>query len=215
MSAWRRRAAVLLPDHRRLVDCAESPTALWQHLYTIATSACSPQVVNADLLRRIFQYAETCRGFGNEEICSAVEAEFYQKLFDDATARPHLQRLLREPQFLALEPVLSTRFPPDQFVLLRADFFRALAEVEAGTTLATLRRIKDDILEACPDESKFWVQSAWIDIMSLLEAGEELIGLEIFFDKLTDSPVPIAPEIEAQLQKLLAQLRGAHPDDGQ
>src|SRR4051812_40200878 len=121
MSAWRRHAAALLPDHRRLGDSAESPVALWEQLYAVAVNGAHDD----GLLRRVFQVAKDS---ASAEARAAVKSEFYEKLFDDETARPHLQRHLRETQFLTLEPLLATRFSADQLAALHVDFYRALAE---------------------------------------------------------------------------------------
>ena len=211
MSSWRRRAAGSLPDHRRLIDRAESPTALWQQLYLIATTACAQPHVDVDLLRRLFEYARACRDSSSDDVTMAVQSEFYERLFDDARVRPHLPRLVSEPQFRALEPLFALRFTADQFVRMRADFYRMLAQVEAGTTLAELRRIKDELLKICPKEREVSLLRTWTTVLSILNAGEDLIGTEIFIDNLQEDAIPMTPRHESQLRDLLAQLSASVP----
>jgi hypothetical protein len=209
MSAWRRYARVYLPDYRQLVDRAESPMALWRDLYSAATNACAQRAVDSDLLRRIVEYARACRASPADDVRVAVRSEFFERLFDDAGVRSTFQSLLTETEFRAMEPLLSSRFSPDQYAALQTDFYRTRAEVEAGTTLAKLRQIKDEILDASLDEHKVSVRRAWTNVLGLLEVHEDLIAVENFIDNLYG--VPISPGQDAYLKDLLSQVGGPAP----
>lgn len=213
MSAWRRKGAALLPEHRWLIEHAESPSALWRQLYAIAVDLGSSSAADSNFLNRLFRYAKICWDSPTEATGSAVRREFYERLFDHEGARDHLQRLLAETEFRALEPSLSARFPPDQFAVLRAGFFRSLAEVEGTTTTGMVRRIKNEILADCTEGERHLVEAAWAQSLRLFEVGELQIGLETFLECLPEFSMPSAGEFEKRLGQLLPTLDPARSDE--
>jgi hypothetical protein len=165
--------------------------------------------IDADLPRRLIEYARVCRASPAGDVRAAVHSEFWERLFDDARLRSLFQGILSETEVRAMEPLLLARLPLDQYAALQADFYRIRAETETGTFLAKLRQIKNEILETCPADHKTSVRDAWTNVLGLLEVGEDFLGIDIFIDNLDE--VPISPSQRLRLQDLLAQVRGAGP----
>jgi len=178
-----------------LVDRAESPALLWRELYAVAMNACAQHPVDADLARRLIEYARACQASAASDVRAAVHSEFWERLFDDAGLSAVFQGLVSESEFREMESVLLARFLPDRYAALRADFYRARAEADAGTTLAKLRQIKDEILETCPAEHRASVLYAWTNVLELLEVRENFLGVDTFIDNLDGVPISSGHEL--------------------
>jgi hypothetical protein len=213
MSAWRRKAAQLLPEQRRCIETASSPLVLWRQLYAFALEICHRDTVDGELLQRLFRYAWDCHRSPAEDVETAVHAGFYERLFDDEVATPHFLPHLRETELLELEPWLARRIPSDDFARIRAAFYRARAELDNGTTLGAARQLKDELVDSGTPEVAELARRAWTIVLPLLEVREDVVGLEILLDSVSDMATPIRGHVESRLRELLEGAKaGALPE---
>ena len=202
MSAWRRGALALLPSQRWRIERAPSPEALCSQLHDLAVATCAQLPVDERLLGGIFACARRCSSPSGSEGSDAASSCFYTRLLDDPLLRSWIPRFMTERAFLGLAPTLAARVGAEQFAVFEAEFFRGLARAEEGTRIGALRAIKDDLLTAAPDDAKAMIRSSWALVGELLEVGEEVVGLEIFLDNLSDAEISIPPAIGARLTRL-------------
>lgn len=207
MSTWRRKATQLLPEQRRCIQMARSPLALWQQMYAFAVDGCRSGTVDDDLLQRLFQVACDSRSSASAKVRAAVQSEFYHRLFEDEVARLHFRRHLRETEFLELEAELARGATSLPWRELRTSFYEARADLDSGTTLGAARRLKDEILDAATPEAAEQVREAWAIVLPLLEVHEDVVGLEIFMDNLSELTAPIRGDLESRLRETLEGIR--------
>jgi hypothetical protein len=163
--------------------------------------------MNDDLLRRLFQYARESRGGPAVGARTAVHSQFYERLFEDEVARLSFRRHLTETEFLELEPTFARRFGSSELAEIRSMFYEARLALDGGTTLGAARRIKDDLLDAVAPEVAEHVRQAWAMSLPLLEVHEDVIGLEIFLDNISNLAAPIRGELKSCLSELLERTR--------
>ena len=114
MAAWRRKALETFPELRHeLSDAREvfSANALWFELLPLARDAHREE--NADLLHRIYGFAEWChRQTG--ELSNAVAVSFYEHLFDERWMRPLVSRWLTAEIVRDIRPLWKAHLGPEE-----------------------------------------------------------------------------------------------------
>ena len=89
MSAWRRKALELLPQHRALIERAESPMSLWIDLHLRFRD----HVASGE--RAVLQYASWCTregaGTGPSDTLTAVLVAFYEDLAGEKELWPRFK----------------------------------------------------------------------------------------------------------------------------
>jgi hypothetical protein len=112
MAAWRRKALEAFPELRReLSDAQEiySAYALWFELLPLVRDAHREE--NADLLRRIYGFAEWCYRAG-PELRNAVAVSFYEHLLDERWMRPLVSPWLTAEIVRDIRPLWEARLVP-------------------------------------------------------------------------------------------------------
>jgi hypothetical protein len=129
MSAWRRKALELFPEHRQWIQdwiqdkkLIFSIYQLFFDLLPIATEAHENQ--DERTLERIYQYAEWCwRQLKKApDIHNAVVVAFYEHLGDDKASLRDIPRWLKPDIFGGVRVLFEARLPADQYTRLLTEY---------------------------------------------------------------------------------------------
>jgi hypothetical protein len=130
MSAWRRKALELLPQHRTLVESAESPMSLWIELrYRFLDHIASG---DRDAERAMLAYASWCTkegaGSGPSDTLTAVLVSFYEDLAGEKALWPRFREWFRPYEFEALSLPFHYHLSDQEFQKLREEFYSGAAK---------------------------------------------------------------------------------------
>jgi hypothetical protein len=90
MSAWRRKALALFPEHRASIEANLSVYDLFFDFLPLTRQA--HRSGSAEFLSRIYGYAEWCHGSADPDLSNSAGVSFYEHLLDES--RPTLDELL-------------------------------------------------------------------------------------------------------------------------
>lgn len=130
MSAWRRKALELLPQHRLLIELAESPMSLWidLRLRFIDHVASGEQAAE----RAVLRYASWCTvegaGSGPSDTLTAVLVAFYEDLASEKALWSRFRDWFRPNEFEALARAFRYHLSDQEFQQLREEFYGGRAE---------------------------------------------------------------------------------------
>jgi len=125
MSAWRRKALELLPQHRALIEQAESPMSLWNELRFrfLDCIASGDRATEGAVLR----YASWCTnegaGTGPSDTLTAVLVAFYEDLASEKSLWPRFREWFRPFEFEALARPFHYHLSAEEFQQLRDEFY--------------------------------------------------------------------------------------------
>jgi hypothetical protein len=127
VSAWRKQALDLLPEHRQLIEKSENPMALWIELHSRFEEAFTRP--GNDLIHRFFAYAKWSletpgQGEYLSDAATAVAVAFYEHIITNCGVRDNLHKYLSQSEFSALERIFQRHFSPGEF----QDFKRLFSE---------------------------------------------------------------------------------------
>lgn len=109
MSTWRRKAIELLPEHRKIIDCARRPMAMWIELHLRFEDALAEG--DQHMVSRILRYADWCMseeaGRLPSETSTAVACAFYEHLPQHREYWPLFRSWFSQKQFTDLLPVFG------------------------------------------------------------------------------------------------------------
>lgn len=127
MSAWKRQALTLLPEHREIIEAAESPMALWIDLHLEFDRAmANPE---SELIKRFLRYAAWCissaAGKLPSDTSTAVVCAFYEHLPQKQSNWPHFRKWFSRSEFDSLLPIFSYHISAQQLEALKKSFANA------------------------------------------------------------------------------------------
>ncbi len=113
MSTYRRKAIEYLPELRDLIQQADSPTALWIDV----ADRCHVAYENgeADLIDRIYAFADWCLASSNVDVASATAIGFYEHLTLDPLMRADIPRRFSHAQFHELKSLFAYHLDEKRF----------------------------------------------------------------------------------------------------
>jgi hypothetical protein len=123
MSAWRREAVQRLPEHRRVIETAESPMALWIELFLACENACKNS--DEDMVRRFYDFARWCWQSQSADVRTAVACAFYEHLPRTPVLRRDMPRRFGRSAFTELQDVFRYHLSPDEAATFEREFFEA------------------------------------------------------------------------------------------
>jgi hypothetical protein len=123
MSAWRRQALELLPEHRGIIEAADNPMTLWIELLWPCENAHHNE--NEDTIRRFYQFAEKCWRSPDADVRTAVACAFYEHLPTKPVMRRGMPRLFSQSAYAELREVFQYHLSPDEAVELEREFLEA------------------------------------------------------------------------------------------
>jgi hypothetical protein len=125
MSAWRRKAIELLPQHRPLIERAESPMSLWIDLRLRFLDHVASGEQAAE--RAVLGYASWCTaegaGSGPSDTLTAALVAFYEDLASEKTLWPRFRDWFRPNEFEALVHHFQYHLSDQEFQQLREEFY--------------------------------------------------------------------------------------------
>lgn len=122
MSMWRRRAIAMLPEWRREIADAQDPMDLWLHLWDQARDTQSKEGGACDVIRRLFLYADECRGARDPNVRTAVVVAFYEHILTEEWLVPHLPNYLSRSVFIEMQDFLPYHVDQSRFENIRREF---------------------------------------------------------------------------------------------
>ena len=135
MSAWRRKALELLPQHRTLIEAAESPMALWIELHLRFCDHVRSGDRAAE--RAVLEYASWCAhegaGTGPSDTLTAVICAFYENIGGEKELWPRFKEWFQPREFEGLATAFRYFLTGAEFQHLRETFY-------AGPRRSTKRR---------------------------------------------------------------------------
>jgi hypothetical protein len=129
MSAWRREALKLLPEHRSTINEASGPMALWIELLLNFEDA----VKNDDTSRveRILRFAAWCTsehsGSLPNDISTAVHCAFYEHLPQHREFWPQMRKWFGPHEFAALLPTFGYHVSEKELAELKKQYEKTVA----------------------------------------------------------------------------------------
>jgi hypothetical protein len=125
VSAWRCKALDLLPQHRLVIERAESPMSLWIDLRLRFLN----HVASGDLAAEhaVLRYASWCTaegaGTGPSDTLTAVLVAFYEDLAAEKGLWPRFKSWFRPDEFEVLAKAFHYHLSEEEFEQLRAEFY--------------------------------------------------------------------------------------------
>lgn len=114
MSTWRRKAIEHLPEYRKIIDCAQTPMAMWIELHLRFEDAVAAG--DQPMIRRFLQYADWCMseeaGRLPSETSTAAACAFYEHLPQRREYWPFFRSWFSQKQFAQLIPVFGYHLGP-------------------------------------------------------------------------------------------------------
>ena len=136
MSAWRRKALELLPQHRLLIERAESPMSLWIDLQLLFLDHVARGEQSAE--RAVLRYASWCTaegaGIGPSDTLTAVLVAFYEKLAGEKSLWPRFKDWFRPDEFEALARPFHYFLSDQEFQQLQEEFYGGRGKTRRGRT---------------------------------------------------------------------------------
>jgi hypothetical protein len=130
MSAWRRKALELSPQHRLLIERAESAMSLWIDLQLLFLDHVARGEQDAE--RAVLRYASWCTaegaGNGPSDTLTAVLVAFYENLASKKAMWPHFKDWFRPDEFEALAQPFHYHLSDQEFQQLREEFYGGQAK---------------------------------------------------------------------------------------
>ena len=101
MSLWRGEASRLLPEFQKTIAAPDlfGPADLWMDLTSEFLRLARERPVQADLIRRIWEYAKWSSNHEDEKVRFAVSAQFIDRLFDTRHNREVLSGIIGEKDY--------------------------------------------------------------------------------------------------------------------
>jgi hypothetical protein len=124
MSAWRRQALDLLPEHREVVEAAESPMALWIELHFLFEDT----VARGDWksVGRFLKLAAWCvsedSGPLPNDTSTAAAVAFYEHLPEDRTLWKYFPSWFSRREFESLLPVFAYHLDDNELEQLKQSY---------------------------------------------------------------------------------------------
>jgi hypothetical protein len=131
MSAWKKQALEILPEHRQLIEKAETPKELWVELQWQFSA--DYKNLGDDLIGRFYKYAKWCLDSPNQgkyrsDAGTAAWCAFYEHLTDGEAIQSDVHRWLSKEDFLKLEGVFRYHLEPKEYEEFKADFLENRAK---------------------------------------------------------------------------------------
>jgi hypothetical protein len=127
MSAWRRKALELLPEHRVIIEAADNPMALWIELLWPCENAHHEQ--NEEAIRRFYQFAQLCWQSPDADVRTAVACAFYEHLPTRSVMRRDMPWLFSQSAFTELREVFRYHLSPEEAVEFEKEFLEAKQQI--------------------------------------------------------------------------------------
>jgi hypothetical protein len=110
MSTWRKEATKKLPELQHIIDAHGdgSPTKLWKKLHLEFKRLCKQDPPPVDLLRRLWQYAQSCMR-RRDNAAPAATMEFCERLIDTRACRKLLPQIMCRQDYEQVKGVLLCR----------------------------------------------------------------------------------------------------------
>ncbi len=115
MSAWRREALQRLPNHKRTIEQAESPMALWIELRGVCERALENDPIAEEDAGAIFAYARHCLESRHPDLPTAVACAFYENIVTSEAVQAHIHRWVSGQEFRDLEPIFRYHLDEEEF----------------------------------------------------------------------------------------------------
>ncbi len=118
MSAWRRMALQIFPEHRRHIEDNDFTFSIYQLFFDLLPMAEEAhKAQDTDLLQRIYRYAEWCwkQKARADDVYNAVVVASYEHLVDDPGLVESIPRWLRSEIFDDLRDVFKSRMTTDEY----------------------------------------------------------------------------------------------------
>lgn len=114
MSAWRRKAIELLPEHRHLAETADTPMFLWTELGLVFSKASQHQDIPT--LSKLFDYAQWCwKESRSDDSINGALIGFYENIPSRKEDWWTVPRFIGTADFIGLEHVFRYFLTNDQF----------------------------------------------------------------------------------------------------
>jgi hypothetical protein len=124
VSAWRHKALELLPEHRRLIEAAANPMALWIDLRS--QFEISVDKAEKKLVARFLAYASWCLSEASGKLpndtSTAVVVAFYEHLPERRSHWALIPGWLSSQEFTNLLPVFSYHLTPAEVAELKEEY---------------------------------------------------------------------------------------------
>ncbi len=199
MSAWRRDAMQAFPMLRSVIQQAKSPAELWQFLRVQVCGRELNAAHSSPSRDMILQYARHCLFSSSSDVCHEATA-FLRDVMPKAGKSAHL--IFRESEWPLLASLLAEALPSQALNEFRELFFVGVSQLDDGSGAAVLRKIKDRIIQSSPREDLPKIESVWRRLLSVAEAGERALALEILVENLSEENISLGPTIVHDLCNL-------------
>ncbi len=117
MTAWRRVALELFPEHRYWIQDTRLTFSIWQLFFDLLPMAVEAHhSSDTALLARIYKYAEWAwKQKRAPEIQMAASAAFYEHLIDDSSSMHDIPRWLTPEVFDGVKGLFQERLTPEAY----------------------------------------------------------------------------------------------------
>jgi hypothetical protein len=118
VSAWRRLALQLFPEHRRIIQSNEFIFSIYQLFFDLLPMTIEAhEIGNNDFLRRVYQFAEWCwkQKPRSDDVYNAVCVSFYEHLVDHVASRNSIQYWLKPEIFEDIRDIFPPRMTEDEY----------------------------------------------------------------------------------------------------
>ncbi len=125
MSAWRRRALELFPEHRQWIQDKHHTFSIYQLFFDLLPLAREAHRRQDEVtLEKIYAYAAWCwRQLKRApDIHNAVAVAFYEHLVDDAASLRDIPRWLSPSIFDGIRSLFEVRLSEEQYTKLLAEY---------------------------------------------------------------------------------------------
>jgi hypothetical protein len=127
MSAWRHQALSLLPEHRRLIESAPNPMAMWIDLHLQFEDAVDAGNLNA--AERFIRLAEWCiseqSGALPNDTSTAAALAFYEHLPERRSCWKYFPLWFSRAQFESLMPLFGYHLSSTELDELKRSYLSA------------------------------------------------------------------------------------------